>query len=94
MPARASAADAADAAGENASSTSGWSIKEAAGLRMTEWGDARFTALAAWPVVRQWQVNVRGVLVFLQEVARTSQADVHASVMVAFGSHAAALGAC
>jgi hypothetical protein len=61
---------------------------------MTEWGDTRFTALAAWPVVRQRQENVRGVLAWLREVEGSTRDEVSASMMAAAGSHAAALGAC
>jgi hypothetical protein len=69
-------------------------IKEAVKLRMSEWGDARFTGLAAWPVVRQRQANVRAVLAFLREVAASTRDEINASTMVAFGRHAAALGVC
>jgi hypothetical protein len=70
------------------------SIKEADKLRMTEWGDARFTTLATCPVVRQRQANVRGVLAFVWEVADSPSAEMSASMMAPAGSHAAARRAC
>jgi len=61
---------------------------------MAEWGDARFTGLAAWPVVRQRQANVRAVLAFLREVAASTRAEMNESAMVALGKHAEALRVC